>query len=122
VRLSSLIPSTHKLNREVHLSDLIRAHVGNGDFHPEDPSKIHWAKFNMMGKFIHLVKQHQLRCRNAEDGYSFEERSELRGILNVAVMDSEVSLCLCPMFRMITCVPEDATITNRTPIGGRRIQ
>jgi len=77
---------------EVHLSDLIRAHVGNGDFHPEDPSKIHWAKFNLMGKFIHLVKQYQLRCRNAEDGYSFEERPELRGILNIAIMDSEMQL------------------------------
>ncbi|KAI0307727.1 ras guanine nucleotide exchange factor domain-containing protein [Multifurca ochricompacta] len=77
---------------EVHLSDLIRAHVGNGDFHSEDPSKVHWAKFNMMGKFVHLVKQYQLRCRNLEDGYSFEERLELRGILNVAIMDSEMQL------------------------------
>jgi hypothetical protein len=46
-----------------------------------------------MGRFIHLVKQYQLRCRSAEDGYSFEERPELRGILNVVIMDSEVSLC-----------------------------
>jgi hypothetical protein len=94
LKLSNSFPSTHTGNREVHLSDLIRAHVGNGDFHPEDPSKIHWAKFNMMGKFVHLVKQYQLRCRNAEDDYSFEERPELRGVLNVAIMDSEVSLCV----------------------------
>jgi hypothetical protein len=72
------------------LSDLIRAHVGNGDFHPEDPSKIHWAKFNMMGRFVHLVKQYQLRSSN-EDGYLFEERIELREILNVPIMDGEVS-------------------------------
>jgi hypothetical protein len=91
VKLPNFVPSTHTGNREVHKLDLIRAHVGNGDFHPEDLSKIHWAKFNMMGKFVHLVKQYQLRCRNAEDGYSFEERPELRGILNVAIMDSEVS-------------------------------
>ncbi|KAH8998887.1 ras guanine nucleotide exchange factor domain-containing protein, partial [Lactarius hatsudake] len=76
---------------EVHLSDLIRAHVGNGDFHPEDPSKIHWAKFNMMGRFVHLVKKYQLRCRSVEDGYSFEERPELQGILNVTIMHNEVS-------------------------------
>ncbi|KAI9453994.1 ras GEF, partial [Russula earlei] len=77
---------------EVHLSDLIRAHVGNGDFHPEDPSKIHWAKYNMMGKFVLLVKNYQIRCRNPEDGYcySFEERPELREILNVPIMDSEM--------------------------------
>jgi hypothetical protein len=73
------------------LSDLIRAHVGNGDFHPDDPSKIHWAKFNMMGRFVHLVKQYQLRSGNAEDGYWFEERPELREILYVPIMDNEVS-------------------------------
>ena len=87
----NLVPLTDQDDREVHLSDLIRAHVGNGDFHPEDTSKIHWAKFNMMGKFVHLVKQYQLRSRNAEDGYLFEERPELRDILNVVIMDSEVS-------------------------------
>ena len=85
------VPSTHQDDREVHLSDLIRAHEGNGDFHPNDPSKIHWAKFNMMGKFVHLVKQYQLRSGSAEDGYLFEERLELREILNVAIMDNEVS-------------------------------
>ena len=91
MRLHNLVRSTDQEDREVHLSDLIRAHVGNGDFHPEDTSKIHWAKFNMMGKFVHLVKQYQLRSGNAEDGYLFEERPELRDILNVVIMDSEVS-------------------------------
>jgi hypothetical protein len=45
----------------------------------------------MMGKFVHLVKQYQLRSGSAEDGYLFEERLELREILNVAIMDNEVS-------------------------------
>ncbi len=85
------VPSTHQDDREVHLSDLIRAHVGNGDLHPDDTSKIHWAKFNMMGRFVHLVKQYQMRSGNAEDGYWFEERPELRDMLNVPIMDSEVS-------------------------------
>ncbi|KAI9435016.1 ras GEF [Lactarius psammicola] len=75
---------------EVHLSDLIRAHIGNGDFHPEDSSKIHWAKFNMMGRFVHLVKHYQLRCCGV--GYSFEERLELQGILNVTIMHNEMQL------------------------------
>lgn len=48
----------------------------------------------MMGKFIHLVKQYQLRSGSAEEGYSFEERPELRDILNVVIMDSEVSTVL----------------------------
>jgi len=77
---------------EIHLSDLIKAHVGNRDFHPEEPTKVHWAKFNMMGKFIHLVMQYQLRSGSAEEGYSFEERPELREILNVPIMDSEMQL------------------------------
>ena len=47
-----------------------------------------------MGKFIHLVKQYQLRSGSAEEGYSFEERPELREILNVVIMDSEVSTVL----------------------------
>ena len=36
--------------REIHLSDLIRAHEGNPDYHDDDPGKIHWAKFNMMAQ------------------------------------------------------------------------
>ena len=47
-----------------------------------------------MGKFIHLVRQYQLRSGNTEEGYSFEERPELREILNVVIMDSEVSTVL----------------------------
>jgi len=45
----------------------------------------------MMAKFVHLVKKYQLRCRDAEGGYMFEERPELHGILNVPSMDNEVS-------------------------------
>lgn len=52
---------------EIHLSDLIRAHEGNTDYHDDDPAKIHWAKFNMMAKFIDVVSQCQEWCRNADD-------------------------------------------------------
>ncbi|KAI0793485.1 ras guanine nucleotide exchange factor domain-containing protein [Abortiporus biennis] len=47
---------------EIHLSDLIRAHEGNPDFHDDDPTKIHWAKFNMMGRFIDSITQCQKGC------------------------------------------------------------
>jgi len=60
---------------EVHLLDLIRAHEGNSDFHPDDPTKIHWAKFNMIGKFIHSTAQFQTRCRTSSD-YNFRESKE----------------------------------------------
>jgi hypothetical protein len=45
----------------------------------------------MMGRFVHLVKKYQMRCRDAEDGYLIEERPELQGILNVTIMHNEVS-------------------------------
>ncbi|KAI0271372.1 ras guanine nucleotide exchange factor domain-containing protein [Gloeopeniophorella convolvens] len=77
---------------EVHLSDLIRAHVGNGDFHADDPTKIHWAKFNMMGRFVHLIKHYQTRCRDADDDHLVEDRPDIIAVLSVTVMDSEMQL------------------------------
>jgi len=60
---------------EVHLSDLIRAHEGNTDYHDDDHTKIHWAKFNMMAKFVDVVSQCQEGCRMAKDdgAYSISE-------------------------------------------------
>lgn len=78
-------------SREVHVSDLIRAHEGNPDSHPTDPTKIHWAKFNMIGKFIHTTTQYQQQCRSSED-YLFPERPEIRDLLmRECVMDPDVS-------------------------------
>lgn len=79
-------------DREVHISDLIRAHEGNPDNHPTDPTKIHWAKFNMIGKFIHTTTIYQTQCRTSED-YAFPERPNIRDLLmKECVMDPEVSL------------------------------
>lgn len=55
--------------REIHLSDLIRAHEGNPDFHDDDPAKIHWAKFNMMGRFIDTISQCQKACEDTRAYY-----------------------------------------------------
>jgi hypothetical protein len=44
----------------------------------------------MMGRFVHLVKKYQLRCRDVEDGYLSEEHPELQGILGVPIMHNEV--------------------------------
>lgn len=63
------------LFREIHLSDLIRAHEGNTDYHDDDPTKIHWAKFNMMAKFIDVIAQCQEGCHTTkEPAYSRPER------------------------------------------------
>ncbi len=75
-----------------------------------------------MGKFVHLVKQYQLRSGNAEDGYLFEERPELREILNVTIMDGEVSFAARLIYSVMTCLHEDATVTNLPSTRRRRIQ
>ena len=61
--------------REVHIQDLIRAHEGNSDTHAGDASKIHWGKFNLIGKFIISTTQCQIQCRSAEE-YHFPDRSD----------------------------------------------
>ncbi|KAF9015183.1 ras guanine nucleotide exchange factor domain-containing protein [Cyathus striatus] len=74
---------------EVHMSDLIRAHEGNEDFNPTDPSKIHWGKFNMMGRFIGTTTQFQAQCQNTND-YNFPERKVIRELLARSVMNVEM--------------------------------
>jgi hypothetical protein len=64
----------------VHVSDLIRAHEGNDDFNSSDPSRIHWGKFNMMGRFISSTTQCQIQCRNSSD-YDFPERPQVHELL-----------------------------------------
>lgn len=61
---------------EVHMSDLIRAHEGNEDMNPSDSTKIHWGKFNMMGRFIASTNQCQAQCENAPE-YSFPDRPNI---------------------------------------------
>ncbi|TCD71512.1 hypothetical protein EIP91_008893 [Steccherinum ochraceum] len=65
---------------EIHLSDLIRAHEGNPDFHDGDPEKIHWAKFNMMGRFIDVVTQCQKVCVETK-AFKFQDRPTLWTLL-----------------------------------------
>lgn len=75
--------------REVHMSDLIRAHEGNAESNTDYPNKIHWGKFNMIGKFIHSTTLCQVQCRGTPD-YSFKENSHIRKLMQQRVMDVEV--------------------------------
>ncbi|TFK77078.1 ras GEF [Pluteus cervinus] len=61
---------------EVHMSDLIKAHEGNDDFHADDQTKIHWGKFNMMGRFVNHTMQCQAQCKMATD-YNFPDRNAI---------------------------------------------
>lgn len=62
----------------VHLSDLIRTHEGNADVNGNDPTQIHWGKFNLMGRFIRGIRQRQVQC---VDEYNFPERAHIRDLL-----------------------------------------
>ena len=71
---------TNLCSREVHISDLIKAHEGNGDKNDSDPLKIHWGKYNMMGGFVATTVQCQAQCRNSTE-YDFPERPFIAELL-----------------------------------------
>ena len=80
---------------EVHLLDLIRAHEGNPDYNNVHPSRIHWAKFNMIGRFIAGTVQAQEQCRQSPE-YIFEERPAINSLLVTdCIMDLEVIPLVC---------------------------
>lgn len=62
--------------REVHLSDLIKAHEGNSDKNEDYPTKIPWGKYNLMGRFIMNTIQCQTQCRNSQN-YEFPDRPHI---------------------------------------------
>ncbi|KAJ7487620.1 ras guanine nucleotide exchange factor domain-containing protein [Mycena galericulata] len=76
---------------EVHMSDLIRAHEANDDVNPSDPSKIHWGKFNMMGRFINSTTQCQAQCRAVSDYKDFPIRKHISEMLQArCIMNDEM--------------------------------
>jgi len=74
---------------EIHLSDLLRTHEGNPDLHKEDPKKIHWGKFNLLGKCIGETRRCQTQCVEA-NGYNFPEHHYIGELLRVQTMDAEM--------------------------------
>ncbi|KAG1750012.1 ras guanine nucleotide exchange factor domain-containing protein [Suillus paluster] len=75
---------------EVHMSDLIRAHEGNPNLHPDDPTKIHWGKFNMFGRFIQTTTHCQIQCQTNPD-YCLPARERiLKVVFNEFVMSEDM--------------------------------
>ncbi|KAF9044714.1 ras GEF [Hymenopellis radicata] len=92
---------------EVHISDLIRSHEANDDFNSDDPSKIHWGKFNMMGRFITSTTQCQAQCRSTDD-YNFKSKDSIRDLLLSAyLMDDDM--------QKSRITPPDAEFDNYRP-------
>lgn len=91
-------PLTSVILSEIHLSDLIRAHEGNTDFHDEDLNHIHWEKFNMMGRFIDGITQCQQSCRETKTYEKFPEDPRARDLLLIQrdhyLMDIEVPMMI----------------------------
>lgn len=75
------------------MSDLFRAHEGNSDVKEEDSSKIHWAKFDMIGKFVHSTAEYQMQCRISGD-YNFRENPNVGELLRTPPMDEDVRISL----------------------------
>ncbi|KAF9453797.1 ras GEF [Macrolepiota fuliginosa MF-IS2] len=61
---------------EVHIADMIKAQEANRDFKEDDPTRIHWAKFSMMGRFVSVTFQCQNQCRSSTD-YHFPDRRNI---------------------------------------------
>ena len=81
------------------MSDLIKAHEGNGDVNESDPLKIHWRKYNMMGGFVATTLQCKAQCLNSTD-YNFPERRAIADlIMRYPVMSIEVWLYFLNWFK-----------------------
>ncbi|KAJ7092750.1 ras guanine nucleotide exchange factor domain-containing protein [Mycena epipterygia] len=91
---------------EVHMSDLIRAHEANDDVNQTDSTKIHWGKFNMMGRFINSTTQCQAQCRAVND-YNFPSRQHINDMLLAPVMNDEM--------QKARIAPQDADLDGPSP-------
>jgi hypothetical protein len=74
--------------QEVHLQDLIKTHEANPDFSPDDPTKIHWGKFSLIGKFISTTMECQTQCRNSMQ-YNFEAKPGIQALLGRHLLMSD---------------------------------
>jgi hypothetical protein len=76
----------------------VKTDGGNSDSHPDDPDKIHWGKYDVMGKIIATLSQCQATCRETEE-YNFPHRLHIWSlVVGDTVMDHQVwrlPLSLC---------------------------
>jgi hypothetical protein len=76
----------------------VKTDGGNSDSHPDDPDKIHWGKYDVMGKIIAMLSQCQATCRETEK-YNFPHRLHIWSlVVGNTVMDHQVwrlPLSLC---------------------------
>lgn len=80
------------------MQDLIKANEGNPDQREDDPTLIHWGKYNMIARFIGTIVQCQTQCRTSP-GYSWMERRDISELLKKRpLMNLQVSVC-CLIFK-----------------------
>lgn len=109
-------------HREVHMSDLIKAHEGNNESNSQHPGKIHWGKFNMMGKFISSTTQCQTRCRLSTEYKDFKGNSKVeKTITSIKPMEMEVRMqCLIntdlPSYNLLRCNVLASQLLQKMPL------
>jgi hypothetical protein len=93
---------------------LIRAHEGNTDDNPDMAGKVHWGKYNMIGKFIKATTQCQAQCRNSTE-YNFPERLHISNLIfTVTSMNEDVCLFYFIHWPVDEYSSLDAEIKDRT--------
>lgn len=91
----------------------MRAHESNINHNPDDPSKIHWGKFTLLGKMITMLQGLQDKIRTS-GAHNFPERPFIRQQVEYEVMDTEVRLMLhFQLLELITLT--DYTIARISP-------
>ncbi|KAF8591835.1 ras GEF [Ramaria rubella] len=73
---------------EVHTFDMVRANESNPNYKLDDPNKIHWGKFTLMGRMITMLQSLQDKIRSSGQ-YDYPERKWIREMLSNDVMDEE---------------------------------
>lgn len=69
---------------------MVKTQESNRDHKEGDPTRIHWAKFSMMGRFVSITSQCQNQCRSSTD-YNFPDRPHIRDLFyKRTVMSPEV--------------------------------
>lgn len=109
-------------HREVHMSDLIKAHEGNNESNSQHPGKIHWGKFNMMGKFISSTTQCQTRCKQSTEYKDFKGNTKVeKTITSIKPMEMEVRMpCLINTgllsYHLLRCNVLASQLLRKTPL------
>lgn len=85
--------------REVHMSDLLRAQEGNAD---RDGERIHWGKFNMMGKFVTTTSQCQSRISRASHNSPYSKEQAIEKFINQCIFGNNDLIMVTEVLKFLS--------------------